>query len=69
MAGAFFAAVFLAGTFFAAAFLVGAFLAAVFFAGALVRAGATTPADHSSTHSSMTVQVVPRAARPVSMPR
>ena len=44
------------------AFFAGAFLAAAFRAGSV-------PADHSATHSSMTSQVVPRAARPVSMPR
>src|SRR5829696_8473819 len=54
------------------AFRAGAFLAGDLFAAAFLRgAGAvgTGPADHSATHSSMTDQVVPRAARPVSMPR
>src|SRR5688572_8459752 len=54
--------------FLAAVFLAAAFLEAAFF---VVRRGAgrASSLDHCSIHSSITRQVLPRAARPVSIPR
>ena len=48
------------------AFFVVAFFVVAFLAGF---GAATSPPDHRVTHSSIARQVVPRAARPVSMPR